>query len=535
MNTNTAALTTAHQVSDRAAHMAGMNTLTVASLAADALRQSTVTANYDATHERVNEVARQIAERALELSGGRSTYSWEGNGIRLAYAGDTVDDQGDFAYGPTTREYLVGDVYKTTSPFLSQSGTGLLNLALDHVKNCTDPVVEAKRQIAWLLLDPSLDLVEYTIRTTTQWHAMAREPHKTRVALNLRLAEIIEQKVLENPDGGLDLRDLAEGVNVVGWMVKTLDGSIFNLMKRININEGKHRTTLDTPVEDDDAYRRPIAELATEQLPQSAELDAITGADDARAISAMEAIHDEQAAVAKARSAKEAVRSRRAQEKAAIVARTFLTQTGLPTPILPGLDVREAMLAELAAEDAAHTAAVEAAAVAAAEEEAATGVDSVPVQTPARELSIAYRSFTAWHNLVHGEFADGDDLVADEWLSIWESFSDDDTETMLSNLAGHPERLTKIVQGVLAVPEKMNAAAKLRVRNAFKRIADDEDLNTLVAAAVNKYDEFRRGGDFFDWELAALTVMEHPATPKMSTVADLGTLFDDAIYSLGLD
>jgi len=531
MDTTSTAPITANEVFERAAHMPGMNTLNAAALAADALRQSTVTANYDATHERVNAVARKIAEEALAVTGGRSTYSWEGNGIRLTYTGDTVDDHGDFAYGPTIREYLVDGEYKTTAPTPSQSGTGLLNLALDHVRDCHDPIVEAKRQIAWLLLDPSLDLVEYVIRTTTQWHAMAREPHKTRVALNIRLHEIIEQKVMQNPGSGLDLHDLVNGVNVVGWMVKTLDGCVRPIMNRIRLNEGNQATTLDTPVDDDDAYRRPIAELATEQLPQSAEMAAISGAVDARATATLEAMYAEQDAVKTAREGNAKVRSRRAQEKAAIVARTFFAQTGLPTPIVPSVAVREQLLAELDEEQAAYAELVKKAEKAAAAEAEAQGV-KVPVVMPDRATSIAYRSFLAWHNLVHGEF--GED-VPDEWLSLWESYSDDDTETMIGHVGSHPERLEKVVRGVLAVPEKMNAATKLRIRNAFKRIVDNEELNELVAAAVTKYDEYRRGGDFAAWDLAARTVMEHQAAPKMKSVEELGAMFDDAIYSLGLD
>jgi len=500
MNTPHSNPSTDNEFFGRAAHMPGMNTLNAATLVADALRQSTVTPNYDATHERVNAVARAIAEQTLEATGGRTTYSWEGNGIRLTYTGDTVDDHGEFAYGPTIREYLVDGQYKTTAPVPSQSGTGLMNLALDHVRDCHDPVVEAKRQIAWLLLDPSLDVVEYVIRTTTQWNAMAREPHKTRVALNIRLHEIIEQKVLQNPGSGLDLHDLVRGVNVVGWMVKTLDGCVRPIMNRIRQTEEKLATTLDTPVGEDDAYRRPVADLAPEQLPRSAEQEAIEGDDDARAIAALEAMYAEQDAVKDAREAQGKVRSRRAQEKAAIVARMFFTQTGLPAPALPGVDVRQQLLAELTDDE-----------------------------------SLAYRSFIAWDNLMFGESTEEDETISDEWLSLWAPYTEDDTEAMIGIVGGHPGRLAKVLQGVLAVPEKMNAATKLRITKAFKRIADVEDLNELVAAAVVKYDEFRRGGDSAAWEAAAATVIAHAAAPKLSSPAELGEMFDDAIYSLGLD
>lgn len=495
MNTTTAALAEF----SAAAHMPGMNTASFAELTADLYRAQTVEPNYDATHERINEVARAIAAQALAVTGGRATYSWTGNGIRLVYTGDTVDDQGDFAYGPTIREYLVGDEYKTTSPIPSQSGTGLLNLSLDHVKDCSDPVVEAKRQIAWLLLDPSLDLVEYTIRTTTAWQGLLQTPHKIRTALAIRLAEVVEQKVLENPGGGLDLKDIVEGTNVVGYMVKTLDGSIFNLMKRIITNESKHRTTLDTPTDDDDAYRRPVAELATEQLPQSAELDAITNGDDLRAIETMEAMQDEQTAIAAARANKTTVRSRRASEKSAIVARTFLSQTGLPSIELPSVEMRLQLLEELD-----------------------------------KDETLAFGSFIAWHNLMYGESTEADYEVTDAWISLWKSYTADDTEAMIGLVGNHPDRVAKIVEGLLAVPDKMNAAAKLRILNTVRRLADDTELNNLVAAAADKYDAHRRGGNAADWQMAARAVIKHKACP-VESIADLTAVFDDALYSLGLD
>jgi hypothetical protein len=532
---NTATLTTSSRANfSAAAHMAGMNTQSIADLAAASLRESLTAPNYDATHERVNDVARTIAEKALSLTGGRATYSWEGNGIRLTYTGDTVDDQGDHAYGPTVREYLVGDEYKTTSPTPSQSGTGLLNLSLDHVRDCTDPVVEAKRQITWLLLDPSLDLVEYTIRTSTAWHGLMQTPHKLRTALAIRLAEVIEQKVLENPGGGLDLKDLIDGTNVVGYMVKTLDGSIFNLMKRIITNEAKHTTTLDTPVEDDDAYRRPVAELATEQLPQSAEAVAIGGADDLRALSQLEVMQEEQTSINAAREAAKKVRPRRAQEKAYLVARTFLSQTGLPSPVIPDVATRELLVAEMAAEEAAFTAAVKAAEAKAKEESERTGTKVSP-EPVIRESNIAYESFLAWHNILHAIEDDANaPEISDEWLSIWDSYAADDTELMLNYIVGKEERLAKVVEGIISVPETMSPATKLRVRNAMMRLADEPDLNDKVSAAVDKYDFIRRGQDASDWQEAVDAVITHKAS-KVRTLDELTKAFDEALFSLGLD
>lgn len=495
--------------SGAAAHMAGMTTTTVpATLAADALRQSTVTADYDATHERVNEVARLIAEQALTLTGGRRTYSWEGNGIRLTYTGDTVDDQGDVVFGPTVREYLVDGMYKTTAPTPSQSGTGLLNLALDHVKDCQDPIVDAKRQLVWLLLDPALDLVGYTMRTSTAWHGLMQSPHKLRTALAIRLAEVIEQKVLENPEGGLDLGDLLDGTNIVGYMVKTLDGAIFNLMKRIITNEAKHSTILDTPTEDGDAYRRPVADLDTEQLPVSAETAALEGAADRRALAILEAMLTEEEAVSAAKTANKAalasgeckthnIRVRRGQEKAAIVARQFLAQTGLPTPLVPDTATRNQLVAELVEDD-----------------------------------TLAYRAFMAWHNLLHGESGPRDGEVSDAWLSIWESYSPDDTDLMLTVIAGREERLSKVTAGVLTVPEPMSPTTKKRIRDTMKRAADHDGLNKLMAAAVDKYDQFIQGASPTGWEAAALTVLEHPHAPALRTVAELAAAFDTAAAAL---
>ena len=48
-----------------AAYMPGMNTSRLASLTADALRQSSITPNYDSTHERVNAAALEIAKEEI--------------------------------------------------------------------------------------------------------------------------------------------------------------------------------------------------------------------------------------------------------------------------------------------------------------------------------------------------------------------------------------------------------------------------------------------------------------------------------------
>lgn len=523
---------TANAVSSAAAHMPAMNNTSPAEMAATALRASTITPDYDRTHERVNEVCRDIAIATLAATDGRTTYSWEGNGIRLNYAGDTVDDQGDFAFGPTVRQYLVDGVYKTTAPDPSQSGTGLLNLALDHVKDCTDPVVEAKRNIVWLLLDPSLDLVGYTMRVTSSWHGLMQEPNKIRTALAIRLAEVVEQKVLENPGAGLNLRDLANGTNVVGYMVNTLDGSIFNLMKRILQNESKSQTTLDTPAtSDDDSVRRPhVRVLAKDVLPASAEEQAITATTDLRALARIEAMADEAEQVAAARAAGDKVRPRRAQERATLVARVYLEQLGLPAPIVPELAVREQLLADLEAEDVAYAAELAAAEAAAAEEAARTG-QAVAVITPERDPGVAYRSFDAWYNLVHGEFGEHDADIPERWFEIWEAYTVEDTVTLHADIAGRAQRLRTMVAGVLAVPEKMNNVAKLRVNTAMKMFSVDDAFADLVAAATVAFDLARRGLGSEEWEASATRVLAHRDAPK-TDVAGLASIFDDAIYSL---
>ncbi len=546
MDTNTATHPT-RQVSDAAAHMSGMNNTSMSAIAADALRKATVSPNYDATHQAVNEAARRIAQIGLELSGGRSTYSWEGNGIRLTYTGDTTDVNGDFAYGPTVREYLVDGEYKTTAPVRSQSGTGLLNLALDHVTGCTDPVVEAKRLIAWLLLDPSLELVEYVIRTTTQWQGMNRETQGKKMALNIRLHEIIEQKCLENPGAGLDLRDIAEnGTNVVGYMVKTLDGCVRPIMNRIKENEDKAVTTLDAAADDDSAYRTQVADVPTESQPRSAESTVIDGADDRRAMMLYEKAKAEEEAVAAAKAANRAaveagqskphvVRSRKNSEKAAMVSRTFLEQLGLPALNMPDNATREAMLAELAAEEAVYQAKVAEAEKEAAELSAKLSEETgkkykVKADLPARE-GVAFHSFMAWHKLVNRE--DYPVEVPDEWLGLWENFSADDTELMLSRVATRSERVARIVEGLLPAPEPMNSATKKRVRDMMRRLADDDELNALVNAAITAYDGMMQGADPAKWEAAAQMVCSHKAAPANITDAKaLAAAFDEFAAAL---
>ncbi|SDH39689.1 hypothetical protein SAMN04488590_3232 [Microbacterium sp. 77mftsu3.1] len=508
MNTTTA-IAPSSSVSADAAYMPGMNTSAIAAIARDALRSSTSTPNYDRQHERVNAVAVEIARTALELSGGRSTYSYEGNGIRLSYTGDTTNTEGEFAYGPTIREYLVDGEYKTTAPLPSQSGTGLLNLALDHVKDCKDPIVEAKRYITWLLLDPSLELVDYTMRVSTAWHGLMQEPHKMRMALSVRLAEVIEQKILENPGGGLDLKDLLEGTNVVGYMVKTLDGSIFNLMKRIKINEDKHRTTFDTPNDEgDEGYRRPEVKLTPDQLPQSAENAAIENEADTRAFAIMELIGAEEDAVAAAKAENKAaeergeqktagVRSRRSAEKSAIVARTFLAQTQLPAPVIPDVDTRKQLIKQLDEDD-----------------------------------TLAVASFMEWGNILGAELGEPNDAISDAWLNIWATYTLDNIETMIEALNGRWDRLTKVVEGALALPEPMSAATKKRIRDIMVRTCDGDDLAALLTAAIKAYDEHLQTGETEAWTLAAETFLDAPGAPALAEPAQLALAFDAAAAAL---
>jgi hypothetical protein len=240
---------------------------------------------------------------------------------------------------------------------------------------------------------------------------------------------------------------------------------------------------------------------------------------------------DEADAAAEARAAGGKVRPRRMQEKEALVARTFLQQTGLPAPTIPELAERKRLLADLAAEDAAYDALVAEAEAEAAKASEAAG-EKVAAVIPVRELGVAYRSFDAWYNLLHGEFSEHDADVPDRWLTIWEQYSEDDTVALHAAIAGREMRLHTVVAGVMSVPEKMNNVAKLRVRTAMEKYSKDDTFAQLVAAAAGAYDLARQGLGVEAWEASAAAILAHGDFPKKTTIETLTRVFDDAIYSL---
>lgn len=513
-----------------------MDTLAIAGSAATTLRSTAVNGiSYDQTYDAINAAARDIAARALVESGGRTTYSWEGNGIRLTYKGDVVNPDGTTGFGETERVYLVDGQWRDSAPMPSQSGTGLLNLQLDHVAGATDPVIVAKRELAFLLMDPALDLVGFVMRTTTSWHALMKEPYKLRSALSIRLSEITEQLALSNPGAGLNLRDIANGTNIVGYMVKALDGAIFNTMRRIVAAESKHMTTMDRDAHsEDDGVRILAPELAPEAMPQSAESEVISGNADINAARVLESFAVEQDMVRDARAAGVKVRARRKAEKAAAMSRVFLSQTGLPSLALPNAETREAMIQTLDDEQAARTAAAEKAA------EERTDAEKALLAQP----ELAYASFLAWHHLINGESAPGEELIAEEWLDIWEKYGVDDTETMLMLLSGGREhRITQVVAGLLRPTEKLNASAKQRMTAVATAAvpADAADVDRAVfekmlPALIESYDQFRQDATRANtdaWELAADAVIMHPFAPTDLT-EKLADSFEEAIYSLGI-
>lgn len=347
----------------------------------------------DAANARI----RDIAIAALAETGGRATYSWEGNGIRVSYLGDNADG----SYGESTREYLRGERWAPTSPLPSSSGTGLLNLNLEHVRGCEDPIVKAKVAIIWELLDPALDMADYVITNhRSGWSNITAEPRQILDALAQRLNEVLEQKVLENPGAGLDLHLIAAGRPATGWVEKNLDAAVFNLMRRLT---GTKVTTTSWAAADSDEFEDGLHRVTEAAMPiASAEDTYIETSADAAALDA--AVEFERAS----KGMRHAARTR-------LAALTILEKFHLPFLHLPATPERKAMAAAL---------------------------DEDP--------GIAVRSLEAYYCLITGAPIASHLLLGDDWLEIWREYDVDAAGQMLALHVRQQELVYTVVAGSLA-------------------------------------------------------------------------------------
>ncbi|PPG15004.1 hypothetical protein [Rathayibacter rathayi] len=193
------------------------------------------------TPTQINALIRGIAAAALEATGGRTSY--------------------DYVHGSER----------------SQNGTGVILVSLDTIRDqgvLSDPIATAKAQILWLLLDPELGLVRQAAERNGRVAKYRQE------MIHNRLAEILEQKVLQNPSGfydassdnGLNLERLvratpkftgggqpvlnADGGQVmqgpseaIAWARQVLAGSLAPTTQRIFRNDQADLNSMDETVD----------------------------------------------------------------------------------------------------------------------------------------------------------------------------------------------------------------------------------------------------------------------------------------------
>lgn len=440
--------------------MRGMETNLVSSAT-----PATVTDPGTISHQRIaarlNAQARDIAITALEQSHGRATYTWEGNGARFTYLGDTAE-----GYGETTREYLRPDgTWGTTSPIASSSGNGLINVGLIHFAGADDPVITAKVKIAYLLLTPALDLVNFVIRnyrgpwTDLQSHS---EPELGRLAD--RLVELVEQKSLENPNGGLDLTRIASGeVSVIGWMVKSLESAIYNTMRRQTEHKVYNTDWRESATENDD-----VPTATSSMLPATAGVDELhLQRTDREYTDALLTQYWMKAA------------TYRTTQRQKLNAYTLLEQFNLPNLHLPPAATRKALLAQLA-------------------------------EAPER----AIQSLEAYYCLVTGTPIPSHLLISDDLLEIWRRYDEESAARLLGLYAKQERIVSEIVEGSLSFAKPLTVAAGARARkHLYTYSPDDEAWKALVRRLIPAYSLMTADGNRADWEAVVADIDAYPLSP----------------------
>lgn len=448
--------------------------------------QNTSTNPRTLIHQRVagaiNDEVRVIAERTLATTGGRCTYSWSSDSIRLEYQGDTTDSSGADAYGKTIRLYGVrergGDTRWTkTSPLKSESGTGLINLGWQHFDGCTDPLVLAKVEIWHQLSAPELGLVDFVVSNHSSSRTM---PGNIRERLTLRLEEILEQLVLSNPAmqdtsdteraaGGLDLKEVAEGTNVVGWAVKALEASISNTLRRIGKNEPVLANWDDAPDSEN-----------TSGLTQFALDESHLGA------SAEKQFEDDRLTEVSDEYVEHAAR-KRGQERVIYDANMLHRATELPFLKVPSVPTRKALLAEM---------------------------DENP--------SLPERSLKAYCDLVAGNPTPEQLNISDDWLNLWAKYDADGAFRLLGIATAHSKAPALIVQAAIGFLDPLTSTMQSQMVRALGKRNRTPRWRSLSRVAVTAFDRMRTSGDTNGWRIAAQDLVDSVGSP----FADIEALSD---------
>lgn len=86
----------------------------------------------------------------------------------------------------------------------------------------SDPLLEAKRDIFWLLMTPELDIIGPVVASVSLRDNLSGY---MRDVLRDRLSEILEHKTMSDPPKGLDLQRIVDGASPVAWAKTMVENS----------------------------------------------------------------------------------------------------------------------------------------------------------------------------------------------------------------------------------------------------------------------------------------------------------------------
>ena len=426
---------------------------------------------------------RKIARGALEASGGRSTY-----------------------------DYTLGTEK-------SESGTGVIGVSAQQIRDhfANDPIAQAKLQILWLLLHPDLNLVGKTAKSNP---AVSDYMHER---VRVRLEEILEQKVLQNPPTGLDIEMLvhetpkrtkagtpiteADGTPVmrsaadpVGWARQLLFGSLAVTTRRVFKNERAQLTGFaDAYTELDGHTSTPVYRRVLEvELPFSAEDQFLIESEE---LDRMD--EDPEAALERWREDSE---GKRGIERSKVAAQTVITTFGLRAVSAPAANAdRRALLTALAEDEA------------------------LPLE-----------SLRAFQALSLGNPTPDQLVVSDEMLALWRDY----TPEQAARLLDMDDRVPGIlVEAALALPARPGRDSLRKLRNTLRLASNRAGWRDVVQRALDSWaaDRFTAVSDFDyrssvnpavnealadDWAAAARAVLVWPGHPAGAAAETAGDVHD---------
>jgi hypothetical protein len=433
----------------------------------------------------INARAQAIAEDVLAETGNRATYVWETADIRLTYEGDAPDG----GYGASRRLFRHPDgKWSRTAPRSRESVSpqGFRNLELEDFDGCADPVVDAKRQILFLLLDPALDLVRFAIRTWREKNAWAMDEN-TFEALRMRLEEVLEQLVLSNPGparsddllrptAGLDLRQIASGTHVVGWAVKTLHGTIFNIVKR-----------MPSKLAADTAFDATAGETWTGVTQSYAQTHGALTGDLATSLGDVSEQYAALTNISELTRISERTETAKGHEKRVLQAYALQKSLSLPHLSVPDVATRKAMLAAYEQDKSLPAAAVK-----------------------------------AYFDLIAGTPTPEQLNIDDTWLDLFRSWTSDDAYALLGAMGSYRGAADAVVLAGIGFHSPLPRASVNAARKALlgAHAAGGEAVTgKLVDAAVRAFNVWRTTDNQRAFDAAAAELVAAPGSPFESAQA----------------